>query len=63
MSKKDFINFGMLQELYDNFNKFIFSNDKKIAAKFFWRAHFFLKTLNVPGIIEAQCPTAFFIKK
>lgn len=54
MSNKDFINFGMPQELYDNFNKFIFSNDKKIAAKLFWRTHFFLNTLNVPGDI-AEC--------
>lgn len=41
------------QSIFDNFNNFIFSNDKKILAKLIARVNLFNQTLNVPGdIIE-----------
>lgn len=39
------------QEIFDNFNKFIFSNDTKLFAKLVARTLFFEEVKNVPGDI------------
>lgn len=52
----DFLNGGIPQEIYDAFNTLIFSRERKITAKLFWKVYFILKTLNVPGdIVECGC--------
>lgn len=54
MPEQDFLNAGLSQKLYDNFNDFIFSEDSKVVAKLLWRTYFILETRHVPGDI-AEC--------
>ena len=39
------------QSIYDSFNNFIFSNDKKILGKLLFRYDFYNKVKNLPGDI------------
>jgi hypothetical protein len=39
------------QDLYDNFNQFIFSNNTNLLAKLLFRAEIFKKTIGIPGDI------------
>lgn len=39
------------QDIYDAFNKFIFSNDIRILAKLLFRAEIFKRTIDIPGDI------------
>jgi len=38
-------------EIYDHFNKFIFSSDIKVLGKLLYRYHFFNKVIDLPGDI------------